>query len=618
MSKWAINATNRIQSETVPGSSKFIIGELNESFSIASTAIENRYLHVRDDKNRLESWMKRVLQGSEKIDDLLGNASPEDVPPQSTLSKTSVQNFLPSPKSREVTIKIPVEAEDKIQNSTIVVERKNGGDMRDVLGEAPNTNKKVSTTQFNAPRPAQSTSNVRSSDAISKTDPFQKNKRATLAGNFGEVGHREVQPTSKTSPYTASSDAEDSFEAISAAIKRSVLVKKSELESKKEVSIVYQTPNRKSSKFVSLPTRTPLPFSKSANSVRREDSTDILPTVSIKNKLSPRRSPVKKNSPLPKLVKVPLRSEAVVIPATNTDTFQSSPAQVSNSEVKEEHDRSSASLWGKISEYRQLSPKKPPQSTPKHSPASKVIRSPKIHSPVRNSSPLRQRRSQYTSPLRVEIPPLKSPNLDRLAAPTASSAAKKKKPDSRKLENRFLTTTLQRTPRTFERSKNTKVVVEKAPKPQPKVDVQRSTKKSMMERRSEAAALKSRQKIVLNLRKSESKALRETASVVDDGEQAPTKSAPQTPVKFAPDNLPEVLSDDSHSPSSKVLQPWGRTPELYKIAKSKKKVDPSRIFHKSSRVNLSEVFNRNVHASQSPAPTPDIDKKSYLKSMGFS
>lgn len=626
MSKWAIDATNRIKSEIVPGSSKYILREISEQFVIASTSIESRYLHVRDDANKLESWMKRVLEGEEDINDLLvENGLSDKAPPQLALSlKTNVPNFLPSPKSREVTIKTPLELLDEVE----IENMGSGTNRRQVSGKV-----REGPKEFTIIKSFRSSESARLGQLAEETEPrtttisskkihkihpppTYKHDSASDQGRIDSTNSplNPIPPvTPKRSLYTASSDSEDSFEAISAAIKRSVLVKELDLGDKKGSKVLHGTPRRSSSKFVSLPARTPILLNRSArNGDIKNHSTKTPPTISIKNKFSPRKLPVKRNSPIPKLVKVPLRLESIVIPPTNSDSFVSSPTQTSNFEVeKDEHQRSSASLWSKIGEYRQLSPKKPPQTTPKRSPLS-IVKAFKSRSPVRNSSPLRK--VQHTSPAKVDIPQLKSPNLDRLAAPTIASAAKKKKPDSKKFENRFLTTTLQRTPRTFDRAKSTKVT-EKAPKAQPKVDIQRSTKKSMMEQRSEAAALKSRQKIILNLRKSESKIIRDI--VQDEAEQAPTHSPPKTPVKFTPDNLPDVLSDDNLSPSSKVLQPWGRTPELYKIAKSKKKVDPFKIFHKSIRVNLLEVFNKQVTA-QSPAPTPDESQVSkYSKSMGF-
>lgn len=520
MFKWAIDATNRIHSDAVPGSSKYILRELSEQFKIASSSIEGHYLHVRNDANKLETWMKRVLEGVEDIGDLLENDL-EKVLPQ-LVSKANA-NVLPSPKSREITMKIP----DLI---------KEGND-----GQKAHQKESIHITSFN------------------RLDTLPSHPRE----DSDQVAKFPVTP--KRSLHS-SSDSDDSFQAISAAIKRNVL-------EKELTSNLKHTP-RSSSKFVSLPARTPIVL----KSINRERKSPI-PTISIKNRFSPRRLPVKKSSPIPKLAKLPLRLEAVVIPSA---PLVSSPLKAPSPEampIEHEH-----SLWEKIGEYRKLSPKKSNDKQP-------IARS-----PITNSSPLRQPPLNQSSPAKFEIPPLKSPNLDRLAAPTVSSAAKKKKPDARKLENRFLTTTLQRTPRTFDKPKTTKVKTKVQP-------VQRSVKKSMMEQRSETKA--PRQKIILNLRKVETKVL-------------PDESVPQTPVKYTPENLPDVLSDDNQSPSSKVLQPWGRSPELYKIAKSKKKVDPFKIFQKSDRVNLQEVFNKQVVAAQSPAPTPDTNQISkYSKSMGF-
>lgn len=615
MSRWAIDATNRIRNETVPGSSKYILRELSEQFAIASTNIEGHYLQVRNDANHLESWMKRVVEGGEDVDGLIKSGSPKRVPPQLSSSfKTDVQNVLPSPKSREVTIKIPLEPLESIQAEDVI--------KSEVCGTIVDTNDSIKISPARkptrlSPHATKQTGSIKHV-GISKIHPLKE--PVALLGTKIDPRKSPVRLIPPTTPKQslASSDSEDSFQAISAAIKRNVLEKELTLRGKSEGNLrdtIQCTPRRPSSKFVPLPARTPIVLNRTAHAAD-EMSTKPPPIISIKNKFSPRKLPAKRNSPIPKLVKVPLSLQAIVIPP-NSDTFEPSHLRSSFEVSKDEQPRSSASLWGKIGEYRQLSPKKPPQSSPMKPPRgsskkplqSSPKRSPQWNvkrSPVHGSSPLRQQPS-LKSPSKIAIPQLKSPKLDHVAAPTVSSAAKRKKQDVKKFENRFLTTTLQRTPRTFDRAKSTKVM-EKPPKAQPKVDIQRPTKKSMMEQRSEAAALKARQKIVLNLRKSESKVLRDEVEQVEP---------PKTPVKYTPDNLPDVHSDDNHSPSSKVLQPWGSTPELYRIAKSKKKVDPFKIFHKSNRVNLLEVFNKHVTA-QSPAPTPDeYQAAKYSKSMGF-
>ncbi|KAI5966607.1 hypothetical protein KGF57_000571 [Candida theae] len=502
MSKWAIDATNRIRSEVVSGSSKYILHELSEQFELASASIENHYLRVRNDANKLESWMSKVLDREEEIDELLGESSSPKrgrAPVQSSPKKTSIENILPSPKSREVTIKIPFQGDDlddDCQRESMTGQAREGAKENKLIKESP--------TPIAIPKTKSSAKSMRI--------------RITERDNSVESQSPKLPVTPKQSIHTLS-DSDDSFQAISAAIKRSVMEKTSTLESNTK-SNSQHTPGNSTSRFVPLPTRNPINKPKGLI----QGSGGPFSTISVKNRFSPRRSP--------------------------TPSSETSP----------NHDRSGTSLWDKIGEYRQMSPKKPHTPNPTmlsgESPPPKAsasianrssnprvsirssnprvsIRSPKSTVPIANRSPtkpspLRQPPLQNSLPAKVDLPQLKSPNLDRLTAPTAASAAKRKKHDAKKNENRFLTTTLQRSPRKFERAKSAKVM-DKVVAEQP---VQRSTKKSMMEQRSEAA--KSRQKIVLNLRKSESKSVRD--------------ATPQTPKKFTPENLPEVLSDDNQSP----------------------------------------------------------------------
>lgn len=60
-------------------------------------------------------------RGGEDVDGLIKSGSPKRVPPQLSSSfKTDVQNVLPSPKSREVTIKIPLEPLESIQAEDVI------------------------------------------------------------------------------------------------------------------------------------------------------------------------------------------------------------------------------------------------------------------------------------------------------------------------------------------------------------------------------------------------------------------------------------------------------------------------------------------------------------------
>ena len=312
-------------------------------------------------------------------------------------------------------------------------------------------------------------------------------------------------------------------------------------------------------------------------------------------------------------------------------------------------------VWESISRFRSLSPKRLPspqkqinqqqqqQQQQMQKQKQKQQLKPQKQSPKRPVSPYRLPTLEKTkpnlsvltnSPKRIRLTP--EARLERLTSPTASSAAKDQrrqlKLEGKRERNRFLTTSLKQ--ENFRNGKEGTGEKQNETRSMPKYDylsLPRSTKKSTTEKRNEAAAVKQRQKLVVkvdHLRKSESEKRFEinqnSVNGVDknnnDNNKLHVQSHPhpqaqaqslyplQTPKKITPHSLPFIASDDDQN-QGQILQPWGTSPELRKLAMANKETSPSEFFPSRPKVDLKAVFNRLYHEPQSPAPTPTKQAK---------
>ncbi|KAI5955600.1 hypothetical protein KGF54_001102 [Candida jiufengensis] len=639
MSIWALNASRKKGNELVPGSSKYISNELSTQFSIASSNIENHFTIINNQVNNLSQFMSKVYN-EEDIDfnNLISstensrNASPiktiDSKIKSSLIKDLEIRKLKDLDEKSEVEPKIvagqqiktleklnhlientksSINTSDKLSNSTQEDKSSNNKHEPMVDNSIPDNSfqqNQPSNTSFEQ-NAKSSTNTLDKSLNSTQKNKSSNNKHEPMVDDFlSNNSFQQDQP--QNTSFESVSD--ESFQAISTAIRKSIAGKiKEENNHQKNVP---KTPRARSSIFVSLPARDPI-LLKSASKPKSTTKKQIENNFKL--------SPVKiiPTTIIPKPQDDTLKTEDVQSSPEKLDLFTSNePTRNITEEVQP-----TITLWDKIGQYRALSPKKfslspikfDKNSNLKKSPLKKLSSKSPSKSPIKSSIKLRKSlikspiklstKSSIKSPVKPQLKidvksptktnlkknttPIRSPTISRLFAQTASSAAKKVQPKRNELKTNRLPSKITRKP----------LKLNDIP-PIEFTNLPKLTKKSMMEQRSEAAALKPRQKIRVNLRKSE----------VNKSNILPP---PITPAKnYTPDNLPEILSDDNHKP----LKSWGKTPEIYKITKSKRNIDPSKIFSKKHSVDLLEVFNKQV--SSSPVPTPDKnDRDQYYKSL---
>ncbi|KAI5961264.1 uncharacterized protein KGF55_004189 [Candida pseudojiufengensis] len=643
MSNWALNASRKKGNGFIPGSSKFISNELSLQFSIASSNLDNHFTTIKDQINSLSEFMNKVYDNDDEIkhlgaidEEIINNSPVKVIQPTSIITPNENLEIPISKESEKISqgeVKLfpgqQIETLEKLNHLTKnnhtspikipklkpIISQKDDIDLNnttspfDKIENHANSRENHKTDQFkssqsktvdpktsrNSTRISSESNNLPNRELVNQESDDQvhskyveKDARANSSPNddFQNTG---IQNT------TFESASEDSFQAISTAIRKSIAGKKRDENNNRQIP---KTPRTRSSIFVSLPAREPLLLKSTSK-----------PKSTTKNKIESgfKLSPVKL---IPRTDVSKLTGESL-----KTEDLQSSPEKVnlftSNEPTKNltEEVQPTITLWDKISQYRALSPKKYSLSPIKLDTTFRIKKSPvknfSLKSPTKasNRSPIKSTikaarespikpnilRSPTNPQLKKHTTPHKSPT-SRLFAQTVSSAAKKVQPKKIEIPNKQLR------PRSARKALKLNDIL-----PNTEItNLPKLTKKSMMEQRSEAAALKPRQKIVVKLRKSE---------------VSKSTLPPQTPAKtYTPDNLPKILSDDNH----KTLKSWGKTPEIFKIAKLKKHVDPSKIFRKKTSVDLMEVFNTQMLTS--PAPTPDKndkDKLEYQKIMGY-
>ncbi|CAI5758581.1 unnamed protein product [Candida verbasci] len=336
----------------------------------------------------------------------------------------------------------------------------------------------------------------------------------------------------------------------------------------------------------------------------------------------------------------------------------------------------STTVWSNIEKYRALSPIKSPvknqirstsrSRSPTRLPPAKLSATPKLSSPIERKNSM---------PRRTKSP---EPSISKSTASTTASASrnKSKKSEGRKIErNRFLTTSLipnnNESTSNDRKSTNVKPLPKKSLSPVRPVQLpplRKSAKKSMMEIRSEEAALKPKQRIVLNynhvlkrkseVRKEEAKdtplapkpqpinhppppsdqprqkkpktgnavALPDAARGIFKRKDN-TKKPIETPkrrifdtnlTKYSPNTLPEVLSDNDFSPSKKILQPWARTPELDKTILKFSTMNPNNFFPAPPKIDINKIFNNDrIEKSPTTISSSTVERHGYDKRMGY-
>lgn len=429
------------------------------------------------------------------------------------------------------------------------------------------------------------------------------------------------------------SDPDDSFQAISSAIRKSFAGKPHDRSSARLDPVVLpqikretKTPKR-SSVYVPLPSREPLAgFSSVRNSVRRttlakpsrmleklESETASGSSIKPKqNKTARTLSTIRKNL-------APDKPLAIAAPRSPNDFLRRSrnvfmnlrPAPVSPTRQSRIRPPSPVRV---PSPKRTVASPTRQQKSPAHSP---------VRSPARPAtrSPTKSARSVTRSPTRSAT---RSPSLlERLRAPTTASAAKtspvkERRPDP-VFRNKFLTTSLDPNnppplnitslkPQLLPPHSPRKHGLEESLRPAKARDVRPDPPHVDLK---PAPVVRPERKTPLRSRATDSRRahgnnvplpLEARGKFVRS--RKPAKLAePQTPTtRYTADNLPDIPSDDD-AKGGTYLQEWAATPELQRIMEEKKHTDPVAIFGEVPPLDMEAIFDSHSSRSRG-APTP--------------
>ncbi|CAK9438849.1 uncharacterized protein LODBEIA_P30730 [Lodderomyces beijingensis] len=611
MSSWALRAAKKRENEFVPGSSKFVAHELGYQFAEAGAQIGEHYREVKSELDWLSVFTANILDGKVdmSLDDETGGemnttvVEPAEVRQELRETKTTTQTREANERRQEKTSDGPLQHPEVNPVAAEAVE---------VIQEGTpetNLNPKTQIAEEKEEEQEQEEEQEEEQEQEQKKEEEEQEQEQEKENNSGRMSeHLHVEPTKVVeiyhdstspsfllpkTPAKPSMDSDSSFQAISTAIRKSTAKR---MRDEENFLPLHLSNRPRSSIFVPLPARSSILPSKKSGQESSFVFENQEPT-GVKN------SAIADDNDDDVSEKKP-SSVAYLM------NMQSSPENRSIS--KQENKR------GSEEPRRPNSPRRLLQEESLRAPSIKLQpvnleASPSAQStPHQNRSPTRA--TNGTGDISAKRPVLdpesSSPEkvLARLTSPTISSAAKvrPKRVEPRKEKNRFLATLLQssKTATSEKIGKDPKLVAPKSAEPAARLEHStwtKSTKKSMMEKRSEAAALKKRQKIFVNLnpiRKSES-----AQQKPDDRGHAAQSLTPQTPMQITPENLPHISSDDDKNPSQKIIQPWGASPELQRLARARKSVDPATIFPANPVLDLSKVFNK-AYDLQSPAPTP--------------
>ncbi|KAI3404662.2 hypothetical protein KGF56_002558 [Candida oxycetoniae] len=534
MSSWVIRATKRTDNEVVPGSSRYVATELDYQLTETAFQIGEHYGELYHQLDRLGSMTRDILNGTFHLED--GDATAKQMNETGKQSK----RLKKVPRDESETSNLPRTGpilEKPILEKPILEKPI----LKKPILEKPILEKPI------LEKP------ILEKPILPHAEPI-----LPLCESIPEKVLPFVTP--KT-PAKVSINLDNSFEAISTAIRKSTALR-NRLAVNPEV--IAKTPNTRSSIFVSFPHR------ESLLSRHSKVASDIHGSG---NKAFP-SSKDESSTDLDRNVDVDLSYKEQVSIQSSPEKLQLFTSNAPSRNITTDL-QPTITAWEKIITLRSLSPKR------------------STLSPKR--SPIRSSRSRSRSPIRIKDSPLKSPHnqslyrtkseaiLERLTSPTASTAAKSVKKVEKKIQgNRFLTTSLQRKRDDDSRANYQRLAEPVVPKH--KYPLPNSTKKSMMEKRSEAAALKQRQKIVVKVR---------------EASQVRGRSLPvtHTPQKVTPEHLPFIPSDDDKDGYSRVVKPWGNSPEIRKLVDAGNNADPSKIFPSRPGVDLSKVFNKTYKQS---------------------